>query len=155
MASLNNPRLIIQRFCRVKILHVAFGLAAWLSMTAFAAAQPTIDWSTIDGGGATFSTGGPFELGGTIGQPDAQTPPVMTGGPFELTGGFWPVANVCYCLGDMNGDGKKDGRDVQRFTDCIISGGDCACADIDQIGGVELADVTVFVNALLAGTPCP
>ena len=39
---------------------------------------------TIDGGGL-FSTGGPFALTSSIGQPDAGT---MTGGAYGLTGGF-------------------------------------------------------------------
>jgi hypothetical protein len=46
-------------------------------------------WHTIDGGGGT-STGGPFELTGTIAQPDAG--PALTGGAFELAGGFWGAA---------------------------------------------------------------
>ncbi|MCI0632121.1 MAG: hypothetical protein L0Y44_15870 [Phycisphaerales bacterium] len=49
-----------------------------------------LSWHTVDGGGATFSTGDDFTLGGTIGQPDAGVP--MTGGGFSLTGGFWPGA---------------------------------------------------------------
>ena len=52
-----------------------------------------LSWYTIDGGGATFSAGGTFQLGGTIGQPDASsfsTP--MSGGTFSLVGGFWPAA---------------------------------------------------------------
>ena len=36
-----------------------------------------LSWSTVDGGGGTFSTGGSYSLGGTVGQPDAG---VMTGG---------------------------------------------------------------------------
>ncbi len=114
-----------------------------------------LTWSTIDGGGTMNSVGGAFALSGTIGQADGQVAPVMTGGTFELTGGFWPVANVCYCLADMNGDGKKDGRDVQRFIGCILAGGDCACADVDATNGVTLADVPVFVADLLAGQTCP
>jgi hypothetical protein len=51
----------------------------------------TIDWYTIDGGGAMFSTGGELEVSGTIGQPDAGGP--LTGGQFELIGGFWPMAS--------------------------------------------------------------
>lgn len=47
-----------------------------------------LSWSTVDGGGATFSTGGTYSLGGTIGQPDAGT---MSGGAFTLDGGFWGV----------------------------------------------------------------
>jgi len=45
-----------------------------------------LSWSTVDGGGATSTTGGTFELGGTIGQPDAGR---QTGGAFTLDGGFW------------------------------------------------------------------
>ena len=45
----------------------------------------SIDWYTIDGGGGT-SSGGPYTLSGTIGQPDAG---VHTGGSYTLVGGFW------------------------------------------------------------------
>ena len=45
-----------------------------------------LTWSTIDGGGETFSTGGDYELGSTIGQPDAGE---VAGGEYVLTGGFW------------------------------------------------------------------
>lgn len=45
-----------------------------------------LSWSTIDGGGHTFSTGGDYSLGGTIGQPD---PGLLTGGAYTLGGGFW------------------------------------------------------------------
>ncbi len=49
-----------------------------------------ITWYTVDGGGATFSTGGTYSLGGTIGQPDASGP--LAGGSFSVIGGFWGVA---------------------------------------------------------------
>ncbi len=114
-----------------------------------------LTWSTIDGGGAMNSAGGAFSLSGTIGQPDAQAAPVMSGGGFELTGGFWPVANVCYCVADVNGDGKKNGADVQLFVSCVLAGGNCSCADVDALNGVTLADVPVFVTDLLAGPNCP
>ncbi len=114
-----------------------------------------IDWHTIDGGGG-YSAGGDFDLEGTIGQHDAgPSAGPMTGGDFALTGGFWPVANVCPCLGDMNGDGVKDGLDIQQFADCIIAGGSCSCADVDAMGGVSIDDVTAFVNGLLADNDCP
>lgn len=48
-----------------------------------------LTWSTIDGGSATFSTGDVYELGGTIGQPDAGT---MSGETYSLGGGFWGFA---------------------------------------------------------------
>lgn len=56
----------------------------------------SIDWYTIDGGGATFSTGGGpngYSLGSTIGQADAG---VMVGGTYSLAGGFWGGASVSY-----------------------------------------------------------
>jgi hypothetical protein len=45
-----------------------------------------LTWNTVDGGGATFSTGGTYELGGTSGQPDAGR---LSGGSYTLAGGFW------------------------------------------------------------------
>lgn len=45
-----------------------------------------LTWNTIDGGGYTFSQGGGYSLGGTIGQPDAGA---MGGGDYTLSGGFW------------------------------------------------------------------
>jgi hypothetical protein len=56
-----------------------------------AAAQYTIDWYTVDGGGGT-STSAVYEVKGTTGQLDAGE--VMTGGPFALSGGFWSVYAV-------------------------------------------------------------
>lgn len=49
-----------------------------------------LTWSTIDGGGATFSTGGAYALGGTIGQADAGS---LSGGAYTLNGGFWSGAS--------------------------------------------------------------
>jgi len=59
-----------------------------LALTALAVhAQPyAIDWHKIAGGGGT-STGGPYALSGTIGQPDASS--AMANGPYAVTGGFW------------------------------------------------------------------
>ena len=45
-----------------------------------------LTWSTVDGGGATFSSGGHYSLGGTAGQPDAGP---LEGGEYSLLGGFW------------------------------------------------------------------
>lgn len=68
----------------------AFGAALSLMTSVSAVAQSggpyDLSWSTIDGGGGT-STGGPYSLSGTIGQPDAGGP--MTGGTYSLIGGFW------------------------------------------------------------------
>jgi len=128
-------------------------LAIVLAPTALAD-DFTLDWWTADGGGYMFSAGGDFELGGTIGQPDAGAV-VMTGGAFELVGGFWAVP-PCWCTSDVNHDGVRDGRDVQAFVDCLLAGGgNCACADVQTDGVLNMADVAAFVAALLAGGACP
>ena len=41
-----------------------------------------LTWSSVDGGGGTFSTGGSYSLGGSIGQPDAG---YMSGGVYTLS----------------------------------------------------------------------
>lgn len=109
-----------------------------------------LSWNTIDGGGSTLSTGSNLSLGGTIGQPDAQSAPVMSGGSFQLTGGFWPgIGSTCTLPGDMNLDGYVDGDDVQLFINCVMSGtGSCGCADLDG-GAAGASDVPFFVTALL------
>jgi hypothetical protein len=52
-----------------------------------------LSWYTIGSGGATFSTGGSYSLGGTIGQADAGS---MSGGTYQLAGGFWGGAIAHY-----------------------------------------------------------
>ena len=69
-----------------------------------------LSWSTIDSGGgqssggpyvltgtigqpdAAWSSGGPYTLTGTIGQPDTA---YSSGGDYELLGGFWPGEPLC------------------------------------------------------------
>jgi uncharacterized membrane protein len=52
-----------------------------------------LTWSTVDGGGYTFSAGGGYTLGGTVGQPDAGS---LSGGGYTLGGGFWGGAAIEY-----------------------------------------------------------
>jgi hypothetical protein len=132
-------------------------LTCALSVTTAMAQPYDLSWHTVDGGGAMFSTGGAFQLGGTIGQADAGSfIAPMSGGSYELVGGFWPAAaDVCGCPGDTNADGVKNARDIQNFVGCLISGNGCNCADVDGVGGVNAADVNVFVNDLLSGDTCP
>jgi uncharacterized repeat protein (TIGR01451 family) len=71
-------------------------MRSWLGLglillAAPAGAQPyDLSWYTVDGGGATFSVGGTYSLGATIGQPDASG--ALTGGSYALVGGFWADA---------------------------------------------------------------
>ena len=61
-----------------------------IALTGDASAQSyVIDRFAIAGGGGTFATGGPYSLGGTIGQPAVG---VSTGGSYELASGFWAGA---------------------------------------------------------------
>lgn len=130
------------------------GLAAVLACVAAVAQPYTVDWATIDGGGVQNCTGGAYELSGTLGQSDAASNSSMTGAEFELSDGFWTVTQVCYCLGDLNHDGRKDGADIQNFIACLLGGGDCPCADVDAVNGLTLADAEVLVNDLLTGDTC-
>ena len=62
-------------------------------------AQYSIDWYKIAGGGGT-STGGTYQVTGTIGQPDARG--AMSGGSYSLTGGFWSLISVVQTAGMPN-----------------------------------------------------
>ena len=46
----------------------------------------SLGWYQISGGGGS-STGGTYQVSGTLGQPDAGQ---MSGGEFSVSGGFWP-----------------------------------------------------------------
>jgi hypothetical protein len=59
----------------------------------------TIDWYKVAGGGGT-STGGTYQVSGTIGQHDAGGP--MTGGQYSVTGGFWSLISVVQTAGLPN-----------------------------------------------------
>jgi hypothetical protein len=63
-------------------------LAAWAATALAQSPQQDYDlsWFTVDCGGFTWSTGGSYSLGGTIGQFDAGQ---LSGGDYELGGGFW------------------------------------------------------------------
>jgi hypothetical protein len=102
--------------------------------------------STIDGGGPPapgFSTGGDFELYGTIGQPDAG---MMSDGAFAVTGGFW----FQQVPADCNVDGGVDLYDFATFEACMSGPGvgvfesPCICFDLDGDGDVDMEDAGAF-----------
>ena len=72
------------------LLLLVIAIAALGIVSASALGVTSLDWWTVDGGGATFSSGGSTSLGGTIGQPDAAT---ARGGTYTLEGGFWGDQN--------------------------------------------------------------
>ena len=80
---MRNPALLV------------FSFALFVFSTLHVAGQSggpyDLSWYTIDGGGGT-SSGGPYTLSGTIGQPDAGGP--LAGGSYTLTGGFWSIVSA-------------------------------------------------------------
>ncbi len=72
-------------------------LPAFFAMLDVAHTQSySIDWYKVSGGGGT-STGGTYQVSGTIGQPDASG--ALTGGGYSLTGGFWSLISVVQTAG--------------------------------------------------------
>ena len=82
----------------MKRLFVLLPIAALLLFGVSTARAQTgggydLTWNSIDGGGTTFSTGGGYSLGGTIGQADAGA---LSGGAYSLSGGFWAGIPTSY-----------------------------------------------------------
>ena len=107
-----------------------------ISGPAWSAHSYELSWYTIDGGGGR-SSGGPYVLTGTIGQPDAA---YSAGDNYELLGGFWPGGPLCIVSfadyarfaelwnlsgsdlpADLDGSGKVDFEDLGRFADWWLS----------------------------------
>ncbi|MCW5933391.1 MAG: hypothetical protein KIT45_03710 [Fimbriimonadia bacterium] len=107
-----------------------------------------LEWSTIDGGGHTFSTGGGFKLGGTVGQPDAfGANPMHTGGAFSLSGGFW----FQRIPGDANADGCVNDNDLLEVLFVFGSSG-LFNADVNDDGIVNDNDLLIVLFNF--GTGC-
>lgn len=79
----------------MKKLLLLLSLAACISVQSDLTAQVggpyDLSWFSVDGGGGT-SSGGPYSLSGTIGQPDAGGP--LSGGNYTLVGGFWSIISA-------------------------------------------------------------
>jgi hypothetical protein len=128
---------------------ILFSLA---TLAPAAHAQPyTIEAYTIDGGGGV-SSGSPFTLSGTIGQPDAG--PILTAGSFELQGGFWASATAGPCnASDFSPPyGTLDFSDVIAFLTDF--GAEQPPADLSPpFGTYDFSDVLAFLTAFGAGCP--
>ncbi len=106
-----------------------------------------ITWHTIDGGGGT-STGGPYTLTGTIGQPDAGE---MGGGDYQLSGGFWPGALWQQCFVDF----EHFARFAMYWLNASCGPGNdwCEGADLDWSTDVGLSDLDELAWWWLAECP--
>jgi len=106
-----------------------------------------LSWSTIDGGGVTFSSGGDYVLGGTAGQCDAGE---MQGGDYSLKGGFWvPICGIVYVTGDFDKTCCVNWSDFGIFashwleTPCSAPDW-CGGADLNTDGTVNWGDFGIF-----------
>jgi hypothetical protein len=84
-------RVNISRFLLLATLVAVLTLLLGTPLLAQTGGGYDLTWSTVDSGGYTFSRGGGYTLGGTVGQPDAGA---LSGGGFTLSGGFWSGAAV-------------------------------------------------------------
>lgn len=103
--------------------------------------QYELSWYTVDGGGGP-SSGGPYQLVGTIGQPDAA---YSSGGNYELLGGFWPGGPLCFV----------DFEHYARFAEQWLLPGTGSPADLfeDLDNKVNYLDLKVFVEEWLCYCP--
>jgi len=129
-------------------------LAVAVATTAAPADDFSLDWHTLDGGGAMNMTGGNFTLSGTVGQPDAGGP--LTSGDFELVGGFWAGAVADpFCFGDLDENGEVDLNDLATLLGRYgtTSGMTYADGDLDDDGDIDLDDLAYLLG--LYGYVCP
>ena len=84
---------------RTKILIFAgcLLLGSTIALAQSSGGSYAITKSTIDNGGGA-SSGGPYSLTGTVGQPDASLQ-VASGGQYAAAGGFW--ANALSSISDL------------------------------------------------------
>ncbi len=94
---------------------------------AIAFGDYVISWGTIDGGGGT-SSGGIYEVVGTIGQADAGS--VMVGGDYTVSGGFLPGNYGCIV----------NLTDLSNFMYYWLDSGAGIPADLDGDGNVNNVD---------------
>lgn len=129
-------------------------LASFLFFTlasSHAAAQAyTIDWRTIDGGGAMNIPAGLFTVSGTIAQPDANSPAApLAGGSFSLVGGFWTIV-APRCAADFNVDGFVNSQDFFDFVTAFFNVS--PDADFNHNGVINSQDYFDFLSAFFS--PC-
>jgi hypothetical protein len=136
-----------------RTVRIAISALSILATTAASAQTYSLDWYTIDGGGAQALTAGGFTLSGTIGQPDAGM--ALKSGGFELVGGFWTGFTVePFCYGDLDGDGYINLNDLAQLLGHYGKPGVLyEDGDLNEDGVVNLDDLAEMLS--LYGDPCP
>jgi len=120
-----------------------------------------LTWSTIDSGGATFSSGGAYTMGGTIGQHDAGR---LSGPPYTLAGGFWgrvaagasptPTPIPPACTGDCDRDGHVTIEDLLAMVNIALGNASVLeCRNGDPTGNNQITvdEILRAVNRALNG----
>lgn len=107
-----------------------------LVMVSMTGADYSISWYTIDGGGGT-SSGGSYQLTGTIGQPDAS---YHDGGSYELLGGFWVGGPLCV----VNFEDFAQFASYWLAGRCNEANNWCGGADLNHANGVEVDDLEIL-----------
>ncbi len=122
-------------------------LAAAPSVMAQMGPNLDLSWNTLDGGGGA-SSGGGFDLHGSIGQPDGAG--AMSGGFFDLSGGFWAAGGPA-CYADCNLSGGLTIADFGCFQAKFAAGN--LYADCNQSGSLTIADFGCFQASFAGGCP--
>ncbi|MFQ5502716.1 MAG: hypothetical protein ACE5EQ_10515, partial [Phycisphaerae bacterium] len=125
-----------------------------------------IDTFVNGGGGLDSAIGLAFGPDGNLYVSNASTDEVLrydgqtgvfidvfaSGGSLDSPSGLVFISQ-CSIEGDVNQDGAIDGDDIPGFLECLLTGGsvggDCACADLDGLAGVDTGDIGPFVTLLL------
>jgi hypothetical protein len=120
-----------------------------------------LTWSTVDGGGATFSSGGAYSVDGTIGQHDAGR---LSGPPYVLAGGFWgrvaagatptPTPTPPACIGDCGGDGHVTVDELLAMVNVALGNAsvpDCRRGDANGDNHITVDEILRAVNNALNG----
>jgi len=125
---------------RLILLMIGIGTTLAIAIPAAAQSGGTFDltWNSIDGGGGT-STGGTYELTGTIGQADTG---VSSAGALVNSAGFLPGNFGCVV----------NLRDLVAFAQKWLSRGTTG-ADFDHSGRVDIADFAIFSREWMDGCP--
>lgn len=135
---------------------VMFAAIFAITVACPAFSQFDVKWNTTDAGGGS-SFGGPWEITGTIGQPDAGK---TLNGITVLSGGFWSGVVHGVLIADMNCDGAVNNFDIDPFVFALTDAGayqalypncDILAGDINGDGAVNNFDIDPFVNLLTGG----